>query len=423
MWPVLGGPEIFSEMTMAVDSNFRGVGGVSLLTNENYASWKFDMKMLLIGKDVWDIVTGEETLQESATNKERTSFRKRENHALSTICLSVSSDIKIYVRNSKTSKEAWDSLASHFEEKSLSKKIYYRRKLYNTKLEERSSTTMVEHVNKLKTISEHLEALDDEVLEKDLVMILMSSIPESYNNLITTLETLREERLTWEYVRDRVITEFERKNGGKEEKEAVLIERDGENALYTNGSKYKNGNSSRFKCHYCQDTGHFIRDCERKKEDERKEVEERKRRENEEKEREESAAFCRSNGEEVNDFCPEFALHVKEFRNDSLRWLLDSACSKHITGTREDLVNFKKFTSQTEFEYVTLADKSIVRAEGRGDLNVYLLDVNNKKVPITFRNVLFIPKFERLISISQLTESRNVEVLFKSQSVILLIDS
>ena len=248
------------------------------------------MRMVLIGKDAWDIVNGEEVLSENATNKERLHFRKRENHALATICLSVSPEIKIYVRNSNTSKESWNSLASHFEEKSLSKKIYYRWKLYNTKLEEESGTTMVEHVNNLKTISEHLEALDDEVLEKDLVMILMSSIPESYNNLITTLETLREERLTWEYVRDGFITEFERKNGGKEEKVEKGIfgtEKGGENAWYTNSGKHYNKNviQSKFKCHYCQETGHFIRDCESKKEDERKESEETARRDREERER------------------------------------------------------------------------------------------------------------------------------------------
>ena len=42
-------------------------------------------------------------------------------------------------------------------------------------------------------------------------------------------------------------------------------------------------------------------------------------------------------------------------------------------------------------------------------------------MPVTFRNVLFIPKFERLISISQLTENENVEVLFKNQSAVLQV--
>ena len=154
-------------MASAEDNNFRA----EKLTGDNYYNWKFDMRMMLIGKDIWDIVTGDEVLQENASNKERLSYKKRENLALSTICLSVSQSLKIYVRSAKTSKEAWDSLANRFEEKTLSRKIRYRRQLYALRKDDQN--TMTDHINKLKTIAEHLEALDDAVLEKDLVMILI----------------------------------------------------------------------------------------------------------------------------------------------------------------------------------------------------------------------------------------------------------
>ena len=191
-------------------------GSFPALSSDNYYAWKFDMKMSLIGRDVWDIVTGDEILEEGATQKEERSFRKRENQALSMICLNVSQEIKIYVRSAKSSKEAWDILANHFEEKTLSKKIMYRRQLYNEKVSDDKSD-MIQHINKIKTIAENLEALDDRVSEKDLVMILLSSLPSSYNNLITTLESLDEERLTWDYLRDRILTEFERKKETRSE--------------------------------------------------------------------------------------------------------------------------------------------------------------------------------------------------------------
>ena len=105
----------------------------------------------------------------------------------------------MYVRNTDTGREAWKALEDHFEEKTLSRKINLRQKLYSTKL---VSGTMVDHVNKLKTICEHLESIGDLITENDMVMVLLSSLPTQYNNLITTLETLKEEQLTWNYVRD-----------------------------------------------------------------------------------------------------------------------------------------------------------------------------------------------------------------------------
>ena len=64
---------------------------------------------------------------------------------------------------------------------------------------------MTNHVNEIKTISEHLEAINDPVVEHDLVIILISSLPQEFNYLITALETIAESTLTWDYVRDRLI--------------------------------------------------------------------------------------------------------------------------------------------------------------------------------------------------------------------------
>ena len=51
-------------------------------------------------------------------------------------------------------------------------------------------------------------------MRKDLVIILISSLPEDHSYLITALETTAEDKLTWDYVRDRLIYEADKiKNG------------------------------------------------------------------------------------------------------------------------------------------------------------------------------------------------------------------
>ena len=246
------------------------------LSNDNYYHWKFNMRMFLIGKDLWDIVQGTETLSEAdqADEDKKRKFKKRENSAMSYICLGVSTPLQIYVRAAKNAKEAWDCLSNHFEEKTLSRIIYYRRKLYALRMEK--GTTMTAHVNNLKTIAEHLECLDDAVSDKDLVMILISSLPDSYNNLITALETLKQDSLTWTYVRDRVINEFQRRKGedkksrDKNLDDALLTHGSCSNNKFTKKKGLSNQNSNnknnqkQFKCHFCHEKGHFIKDCPKK---------------------------------------------------------------------------------------------------------------------------------------------------------------
>ena len=53
------------------------------LTGDNYHEWKFSMKWLLMGLDLWDLVDGSEVLPERAGQKQQEKFRKRQNLALS----------------------------------------------------------------------------------------------------------------------------------------------------------------------------------------------------------------------------------------------------------------------------------------------------------------------------------------------------
>ena len=176
-------------MASAEDTGFK----IEKLSGDNFHSWKFQMKMYLIGKDLWDIITGDETLNAQASAQEQRKFRKRENMALATVCLSVTTSLQIYVRSANTAKEAWDNLQKHFERKSLSQKIFYHRKLYSARM--KKDMKMIDHVNYVKTLAEHLEAVDDNISEKDLVIILISSLPDECNYLITALETMKRSRV------------------------------------------------------------------------------------------------------------------------------------------------------------------------------------------------------------------------------------
>ena len=94
-------------------------GGIDKLTTENYNQWKFNMKMALVGRDLFEIVEGSEVLGADASEAKKVAFKKRENKAMAMICLSIAPSLQIYVRNTKSAKEAWDSLANKFEEKTL----------------------------------------------------------------------------------------------------------------------------------------------------------------------------------------------------------------------------------------------------------------------------------------------------------------
>ena len=115
---------------------------------------------------------------------------------------------------------------------------------------------MVEHINHIKMLAEHLEAIDDNIAEKDLVIILISSLPDEYNYLITALEMID--------VRDRLIHEAEKMSRGLLDSKNPDASHD---ALVVKTEQIKSSATKNFKCHYCKRKGHYARDCYKRKAD------------------------------------------------------------------------------------------------------------------------------------------------------------
>ena len=385
-------------MAAAEDTSFK----VEKLTADNYHSWKFNMKMLLIGKDLWEIVNGTETLDENANENERARFRKRENQALASVCLAISTSLQIYVRSSTTAKDAWSNLEKHFEQKSLSRKILYRRKLYSAHLEKGRS--MIDHINYIKTLSEHLEAVDDPVQEKDLVIILISSLPEEYNYLITALETIGEEKLTWEYVRDRLMHEADKMEKSKHLLGNIDKSDNTNDALFTKKQDKRKAFEKKI-CHYCKKPGHFARDCYKKKADTKRAQE---KYEKPDKGRA-SGNFASNTAEKDTE--PDVALEVNEGSCKD-NWLIDSGASQHMTPDKRGLTKFERFSKPVE---IKLADNSVLYSYGKGDVYITTYD-GDKKVTILLKEVLYVPKIQhKLLSLSSMTE-KGAQVEFIGQS-------
>ena len=73
---------------------------------------------------------------------------------------------------------------------------------------------VLERINRLKTLADQLDAIGAPVSEDYLVITLLASLSESYQLLITALES-RADSLTWELVKSRLLhADMKRKEQG-----------------------------------------------------------------------------------------------------------------------------------------------------------------------------------------------------------------
>ena len=131
----------------------------------------------------------------------------RRDRALATIVLSVDPTL-LYLLGPDPQNPVvvWKKLADQFQKKTLANKLALRRKLYNLKLKDGQS--MQKHVKMLTEIFDKLSIIGDPLDEENQVVHLLASLPESYDILVTALESSPEvpklqivtERLLHEHV-------------------------------------------------------------------------------------------------------------------------------------------------------------------------------------------------------------------------------
>ena len=177
---------------------------ISKFDGTNFHAWKFKMQMVLEERDLWEIVSGEIKAEQCKTQLDQATYKRKSRKAMAVICLAMEDSQLPLVRSASGACDAWSRLEDHFEKKSLANKLFLRRRFFTTMMEE--GDDVLEHINKLKTLAEQLEAVGAPVCEDDLVITLLGSLSDSYQFLITALES-RSDTLSWELVTSRLLHE------------------------------------------------------------------------------------------------------------------------------------------------------------------------------------------------------------------------
>ena len=362
---------------------------------ENFHLWKFKMQMVLEEKDLWNIVKGDEVepAEEGTTETQRRQFQKRERKALATICLSLGDEQLSLVRTATTAKQAWSKLESHYEIKSLANKLFLRKKYFTMSMAVDDS--MSEHINKMKELASQLEAVGASITEDDQVATLLCSLPESYNALITALES-RADDLKLEFVTARLLHEEHKR------KENLLTPDAGEKALL---SKHDRPNQRSLKpkrkgkCHNCGIPGHWARECRKPKKEKPKE----------DKEKQDGASYKAS--------CSHASFwSSKPVNRKDLTWYIDSGASQHMSYDKEMMVDYVHFENPQK---VCLGDNRVVQAFGKG--NIWLdVKTGNEYKPARLVDVLYVPDLAKnLFSVSAAAKRGYSIELHQSGCVIL----
>jgi hypothetical protein len=114
-------------------------------------------------------------------------------------------------------------------------------------------TTMQQHINRVHELADRLASIGLPVSDEDILLVLLTSVPSTYDNVVVALET-KSTALTIDLVTSALLNEERRQSGG-------LDQPDPSSALVAHSKSRSKQGSTNTVCHLCQKPGHFVAQC------------------------------------------------------------------------------------------------------------------------------------------------------------------
>lgn len=142
----------------------------------SFSLWQIKMKALLKQQGLWAPLSGKKV--EPVT----TEMEVTEEKAYSTILLCLADEIIIEVSGVDVAADLWSKLESLYMTKSLTKKLLLKQRLFALRMQE--GTQLQDHLDSLNSILLDLRNIDVKVEDEDAALILLVSLPNSYENFV-----------------------------------------------------------------------------------------------------------------------------------------------------------------------------------------------------------------------------------------------
>jgi hypothetical protein len=154
------------------------------------------------------------------------------------------------------------------------------------------------HINMVKALANQLCSIEVKIENEDVYMVLLMSLPPSFDNLVTSLESMSTKDVDLQFIVARLLHEVSKRKENESTEYAALL-----NKTHKANEKL---------CFYCKKLRHFVKNCLKKKSDEK---------------------------EKANQACEYqeqmFVVALSANDHTTYNWIINSVATQHMTFKRK----------------------------------------------------------------------------------------
>lgn len=353
------------------------------LSKDNFDTWKIHVKAVLVKNNAWAYVSGKKVKPEGGAEETAVAaWEEADEKAMADIILTMGADQLKHVSGCNSSSEMWEKLKNMYESEGPTRKAMLLEELIHHKMGE--TQDMRDHVSKFFDTVNKLEAMNIKIPQEMIVILLLSSVPKSYESLRVAIKS-RRELPPPEELKIKLLDEYQVRQRQIDDRnsEAMLISKHRKNNTEREREKPTQSRTAeqRFKCHRCGKPGHFAKNCRSKRPEYKSETSKR-------------AEIAMATIAECKD-----------------RWCLDSGASSHMCFDKQ---KFRQIGASA-IDSLKLANNDSTSIEGMG-----VVEINpNRNVTAKLKETLLVPELRsNLLSVSKMTD-HGLEVTFRKNEAII----
>jgi len=369
--------------TTSLTQSIEKLDGSMATGQSNYNAWRFRIVRILKEKDLLPAI------------EDSTVSSTKDDQAFTIITLNIKDSQIPHIQNATTSREAWAALKEVHQGIATNGRMVLMQRLWALKMSE--GQDMAKHLNLFRELANQLRGLSTEGKEVDdseLLTILTLSLPESYEPLVMALQS-RSDIITFDMMAGRLLLESARRHigqvthKGSENNNTIGSQttfsanrpptnypfRTNQGGFYatSRGRGGFHGSTRRFsgrrggslnrrvnmvpsgnlnrtqqgtKCFYCRKTGHWKKDCYKRKSEES------------------------GNRQTGLEGLPKSEFTFLAEDTDSAPktgWIIDSGASQHLCRSRAAFTTYTKISNQ---QAITIANRTKIMAIGVGAIEI-----------------------------------------------------
>jgi len=205
--------------------------------------WKFKMCVMFSKHGLWKFVDGSATLLSEEVA--RVDYNEKETKAFALLCEHLTDAQLAHIQYCDNVRSAWEALCGVHETMTIGNKLFLRKGFFTIKMQE--GDDMLVHINMVKALVHQLRSIEVNITDEDVHMVLLMNLPPSFDNLVTSLESMSTKDVDLQFIVARLFHKVSKRKECESSEITALV-----NKTHKSNEKF---------CFYCQKPGHFVRNC------------------------------------------------------------------------------------------------------------------------------------------------------------------